>query len=368
MPASTQVVLAINAGSSSVKFALYRIAGAEENLLFAGYEDDLIKNQDWAGQLMERPDFAEITVIAHRVVHGMAYTHPEMITPALIEELKTFINYDPEHLPAEIKLIELFFQRFPQTLQYACFDTMFHHTLPPVAQTLGIPRKYGQKGIRRYGFHGLSYQYLTEQLNLLNTDAAQNDKVVIAHLGSGASLAAIKNGRSIDTSMGFTPCAGILMSTRSGDLDPGVAAYLMQQEKFTPEQFNHLVNHESGLLGVSEISSDIRELLDVYATDERAAQAVDLFCYQIGKYIGSFAVALAGITTLVFSGGIGEHLPEVREKICRNLDFLGIELNADENLKNADIISAGKICVRVISTNEALMMARLITRLLPNNN
>jgi len=368
MPASENVVLAINAGSSSVKFALYRMHDGEETLLFSGSLEDLPQGTDLADWFIKQPGFDQITAIGHRVVHGMSHTKPEVITPALIKELKSMVSYDPEHMPAELALIELFVKKFPDLTHMACFDTMFHQTMPVVARTLAIPRKYKQRGILRYGFHGISFQYLTEQLNLLNKDNTANEKVVIAHLGSGASLAAVKNGQSIDTSMGFTPAAGIPMSTRSGDLDPGVAAYLMQQENLGPEQFNHLINHESGLLGISETSPDIRELLKIRDTDERAAEAIDLFCYQVSKYIGAYAAVLGGIDTLVFSGGIGEDLPSVREQICHNLGFLGIEVDNDKNLTNADIISTGNVCVRVMPTNEALMMARLITRALTTDN
>ncbi len=310
-------MLAINAGSSSVKFALYQIRESEETLLFSGSLKDIPEDESLPNWLMKQPGFGQITAIGHRIVHGMNHTQPQVITPDLINELKSLISYDPEHLPAEIKLIELFAEKFPGLPQVACFDTMFHHTMPVVAQTLAIPRKYQEKGIRRYGFHGISYQYLTEQLSLINKSSTSNNRVIIAHLGSGASLAAVKNGQSIDTSMGFTPGAGIPMSTRSGDLDPGVAGYLLQQEKLDPTEFNRLVNHESGLLGVSEISADIRELLNIRDKDHRAAEAVDLFCYQISKYIGAYAAVLGGLDTLIFSGGIGEHLAGVRAQICQ---------------------------------------------------
>jgi len=367
MPETGNVVLAINAGSSSVKFALYRIVGNKEILLFSGTNENLPSNVSLADWLPKQPGFEKVNAIGHRVVHGMNHTRPELITPSLIKELKTLVTFDPEHLPAEIKLIEEFIEAFPAIKQIACFDTMFHQTIPKVAYTLPIPRKFQQKGLRRYGFHGISYQYLTEELKQLTQDSQLNNRVVMAHLGSGASLAAIKDGKSIDTSMGFTPSAGIPMSTRSGDIDPGIASFLMQQEKLSAQQFNHLVNHESGLLGVSGISADISKLLKIKATDEYAAEAIDLFCYQTSKYIGAYAVALGGIDTLVFSGGIGEHLPEIRAQICHNLGFLGIELDNDKNSNNAAIISNGKTLVRVITTNEALMMARLITSAMINN-
>ncbi|MDN3551213.1 acetate/propionate family kinase [Mucilaginibacter aquaedulcis] len=359
-------VLAINAGSSSVKFALYQL-GAEETLLFSGNTADLPADQDLIDWLRQQPGIGQLSAIAHRVVHGMAHTQPEMITPALIAELKTYVSYDPEHMPAEIKLIEEFVAAFHEVKQMACFDTMFHQTMPAVATTIAIPDKYRQLGLRRYGFHGLSYQYLCEYLEQVST-AIPHENVVIAHLGSGASVAAIQNGKSMDTSMGFTPGAGLVMSTRCGDMDPGVAAYLFRQVKSDSEQFNHLVNHESGLLSVSGTSPDIKELLKIREQDDRAADAINLFCYQVSKYIGAYAAAMGGIDTLVFSGGIGEHLPEVRGQICRKLGFLGIELDSRQNLINAEVISTGKTRVYVIPTNEALMMARLITRVIPNDN
>lgn len=373
MPAAGNVVLAINAGSSSIKYAIYRIMAEEETLLYSGTLPVMGKGNRTVhavalkDMVIKQAGLNTITAIGHRVVHGMARTKPEAITPALIKQLKSLVSYDPEHLPAEIHLIELFLKSFPELLQFACFDTAFHQTMPAVASVLALPRKYLKKGLRRYGFHGLSYQYLTEELSRLNQPTGHPKNVVMAHLGSGASLAAVKDGRSVDTSMGFTPAAGVPMSTRSGDLDPGVAAYLFRQEKHSPQQFDHLVNHESGLMGLSGTSSDIRELLKIRDTDERAAEAIDLFCYQVSKYIGAYAAALGGLDTLIFSGGIGEHMPEIRAQVCHNLGFLGIQLDQGKNLKHADIISTGKVCVRVLPTNEALMMARLITQALTND-
>ncbi len=226
---------------------------------------------DW---LEKQEGFTGSTLTGHRIVHGMKHTDPEIITPALLNELKTIRAYDPDHLPAEIKLIEMFQNRFPLMKQVACFDTAFHTTMPAVAKQLAIPRKFTEKGIQRYGFHGLSYSYLIQELKRVAGKTAAGGKVIIAHLGSGASLAAIKDGKSIDTSMGFTPASGIPMSTRCGDLDPGVAWYIMQSEKYTAEQFNHLINHESGLLGVSETSGDMKELLELQHSDACATAAV----------------------------------------------------------------------------------------------
>jgi acetate kinase len=269
-------------------------------------------------------------------------------------------------LPAEIELIEAFRRRHPKLPQIACFDTAFHRTMPRVAKLLPIPRRYDVKGVERYGFHGLSYAYLVEELARLGDPAATKGRVILAHLGNGASLAAVRDGKSIDTSMGFTPTAGLVMSTRSGDLDPGVAPYLARTEQMTTKQFYEMVNHESGLLGVSEISSDMRDLLAKEAADMRAAEAVALFCYQAKKWIGSFAAALGGLDTLVFAGGIGENASPVRARICDGLGFLGIEVNESHNAANAEVIStdASRATVRVIRTDEELMIARSVCRTL----
>ena len=228
-----------------------------------------------------------------------------------------------------------FRQRHPKLPQVACFDTAFHQTMPRVAKLLPIPRRFDAKGIQRYGFHGLSYAYLMEELARLGDPAATKGRVILAHLGNGASLAAVRDGKSIDTSMCFTPTAGLVMSTRSGDLDPGLAPYLARTEQMTTSQFYKMVNHESGLLGVSETSSDMRDLCASETSDVRAAEAVALFCYQAKKWIGSFAAALGGLDTLVFAGGIGENAPVVRARICEGLNFLGIELNESRNAETA---------------------------------
>jgi acetate kinase len=238
--------------------------------------------------------------------------------------------------------------------------------MPRVAKLLPIPRRFDAKGIQRYGFHGLSYAYLMEELARLGDPAASKGRVILAHLGNGASLAAVRDGKSIDTSMGFTPTAGLVMSTRSGDLDPGLAPYLERTEQITTKQFYEMVNHESGLLGVSETSSDMRDLLAQEAHDIRAAEAVALFCYQAKKWIGAFAAALGGLDTLVFAGGIGENAPSVRARICDGLGFLGVELNESRNVESAGMIStdAGAVTVRVIRTDEDLMIARSVRAIL----
>ena len=382
-------LLTINGGSSSIKFALYENEGSLKQLFYGEIENigtknavlnfsDAINNKkntinintvdydesvnhliDWL-QLQE--GFTSAKAIGHRIVHGMQRTAPEKITALLIDELKKISPYDPEHLPGEIKLIEIFAKRYPALVQVACFDTSFHSTMPHVAKLLPIPKKYFAKGIQRYGFHGLSYAYLMQELNRIAGNETTKGKIILAHLGNGASLAAVKEGKCIDTSMGFTPASGLVMGTRTGDLDPGVAWYLMQVEKLTPQQFNNLINHESGLLAISETSSDMRELIKNKNTDSRAADAFNLFCYQTKKYIGAYAAALEGLDTLFFSAGIGEHSPEVRSQICDGLQFLGIELDEMKNRNNEAIISAekSKITVRVMQTNEQLMIARSV--------
>ena len=393
MKSNRNCVLTINGGSSSIKFALYEIEGSLKQLFYGKMENIGTKNTKLsftnadtheensfdfnaadhtnAGNLLidwlEKQDgFGSVKAIGHRIVYGMKHTEPEQITSGLVDELKKISAYDPEHLPGEINLIEIFQKRYPLLPQIACFDTSFHSSMPPVAKMLPIPRRYNEKGIQRYGFHGLSYAWLMEELKRIQGNETAQEKIILAHLGNGASIAAVKDGISIDTSMGFTPTSGLPMGTRSGDLEPGVAWYLMKVEKLTPEQFSHLINHESGLLGVSETSSDMRELIKIKDTDSRAAEAIELFCYQTKKWIGSFAAVLEGLDTLVFSGGIGENAPEVRDRVCRSLKFLGIELDEAKNFKNEAVIStdASKVCVRVIKTNEELMIARLVCNVL----
>ena len=387
-------ILTVNGGSSSVKFALYaaveplkrglygtvdRIGLSGTNLTFheangkpkARRELAAVDHKSAANSLLDwletHPDFASVKAVGHRVVHGMKHTEPEIVTPELLAELHRISPYDPDHLPREIELIEAFRQRHPKLPQVACFDTAFHQTMPRVAKLLPIPRRFDAKGIQRYGFHGLSYAYLMEELARLGDPAATKGRVILAHLGNGASLAAVRDGKSMDTSMGFTPTAGLVMSTRSGDLDPGLAPYLARTEKMTTQQFYKMVNHESGLLGVSETSSDMRDLLDHEKGDVRAAEAVALFCYQAKKWIGSFAAVLGGLDTLVFAGGIGENAAFVRSRICEGLNFLGIELDESRNAQAAPAISVtgGRVTVRVIRTDEELMIARSVLRSCP---
>ena len=280
----------------------------------------------------------------------------------MIEELHQLSAFDPDHLPEEILLAEAFHRRFPDLPQVACFDTAFHHDMPRVAQMLPIPRRYEAQGVRRYGFHGLSYECLLGELARLAGPEAAQGRVILAHLGSGASLAAVRDGKSVDTSMSFTPASGVPMSTRSGDIDPGLISYLARTAKMSAKQFDEMVNLQSGLLGISETSSDMHDLLDREAQDVRAAEAVALFCYQVKKWIGAFAAALGGLDTLVFAGGIGENAPAVRFRICRGLEFLGIELEEKKNAANEGVISAaaGRVAVRVIPTDEERVIAKSV--------
>jgi acetate kinase len=318
---------------------------------------------DW---LAEQSGFETVQAVGHRLVYGMERTAPEVVTPELIEELRRISPYDPDHLPGEIELIEAFRQRHPKLPQVACYDTAFHRTMPRVAKMLPIPRRYDAKGVQRYGFHGLSYAYLMQELARLGDPAATKGRVILAHLGNGASMAAVLDGKSIDTSMGFTPTAGLVMSTRTGDLDPGVAPYLARTDQMTSEQFYEMANHKSGLLGISETSSDMRDLLASEAHDFRAAEAVALFCYQAKKWIGAFAAALGGLDTLVFAGGIGENAPIVRARICEGLGFLGIALSESRNSESAAVISTdeSRATIRVIPTDEDLMIAQSVRRVL----
>ncbi len=308
----------------------------------------------------EQKYFEEIKCIGHRIVHGMEHTHPEIIDDNLLKELYKIIDYDPDHLPVEIEMIELFKKQFPNLLQVACFDTSFHTTMPRVAKILPIPRRFDAAGIHRYGFHGLSFTYLMEALKNVNGKDESNGRIILAHLGNGASVAAVKDGKCMDTSMGFTPAGGLVMGTRPGDIDPGVTWYMIQSAGMTAAQFNHLINHESGLLGVSETSSDMQDLLQKESTDVRAAEAVDLFCYSVKKWIGAFTAVLNGLDTLVFSGGIGEHASAIRSRICKGFDYLGIEMDEEENKKNVTTISTinSKVKVYMIPTDEEIIIAK----------
>ncbi len=383
-------VLTLNSGSSSLRFALFngleslpriligrfeRIGLSDARLSFTDvvakkrsereiHAPDHVACVPLLVELLEKnTGIRDVSAIGHRLVHGGPhYRESALVDGPLLEELRRICLFAPNHLPAAIALIEVFARKFPQAPQIACFDTAFHSTLPRVAKLLPIPRRFEAKGVQRFGFHGLSYSFLMQELTAVAGAKAANGRVILAHLGNGASMTAVRAGKSIDTSMGFTPAAGLMMSTRSGDLDPGLVAFLTRSEQMTSAQFDRMVHDESGLLGVSEFSSDMRDLLAREAADARAAEAVALFCYQAKKWLGAFAAALGGLDTLVFSGGIGENSPAIRARVCEGLGFLGIDLNQARNLENAAVISTdtGRVTVRVIRTDEELMIARSV--------
>lgn len=379
-------ILTINGGSSSIKFALYsadglfaqtmvgkidRIGVAGSFLVYTKDGGESITREipleDYAAAvealnsfLGGEVDFNNIVSVGHRIVHGMEHETHAVIDNALIAELKKISSIDPEHLPLEIAIIETFLERHPLLKQVACFDTVFHHDMPRVAQILPFPRRFEAQGVRRYGFHGLSCAYIMEELERVDESGAFG-RVILAHLGNGASITAVKEGKSIDTSMGFTPAGGIPMSSRTGDIDPGALLYIMKSEGLSLDALSHIVNHESGLIGVSETTSDMHDLLEAEATDVRAKEAVDMFCYEAKKRIGAYAAVLGGVDTIIFTGGIGENASRIRRHICEGLEFLGITLDETSNESNKEVISAptASVRVRVMHTNEELMIARI---------
>jgi acetate kinase len=381
-------ILTINGGSSSVKLALYHV-GPAEMLVLSGKIDRIglagshfeMKEADGkvlAKRELNLPDHEAalkvlldwlqdhirrqgLDAVGHRVVHGgVKYAYPHMITPELLASLKKFIPLAPGHLPQELRIIEAVQQLYPALKQVACFDTAFHRQMPEVAQMYALPRLLEDRGVIRYGFHGLSCEYLTDELKRRTDREAAEGRVVIAHLGNGASMTAVRHGQSVDTTMGFTPAGGLVMSTRSGDLDPGVLVYLLEEEGLQVSALNDLVNRKSGLLGVSGISPDMKDLLDKEKEDPHAAVAVNLFYYQAKKFLAALAATLGGLDTLIFTAGIGENSPASRWRICEGMEFLGIHLDASRNDANAPIISRkdSPCTVRVMRTDEDLMIAR----------
>jgi acetate kinase len=387
-------ILAINGGSSSVKFAVFpadpgsprslsgqidRIGGDGATLAATRADGSSIGPVeidapdhsraaehlvDW---LLRESDPRTLAAIGHRIVQGgIRLVDHQAITPEVVRELKANQPLDPTHLPREIALIETFAGRLPEVPQVACFDSAFHRDLPRVARLLPIPRTYLDAGIRRLGFHGLSYAYLLDELRRTAGEDAAAGRVLLAHLGSGASLAAVRQGRPIDTSMAFTPSAGLVMGTRPGDLDPGLLLYLMRAEGRTAAEMGDFIARRCGLAGISQTSSDMRDLLARRESDPRAADAVGLFCYQCRKWIGAFAAALGGLDTLVFSGGIGRHSAEVRGLVCDGLEFLNLRIDAELNRRHAPVISTGDsaVTVRAMATDEEIVIARIVRTLL----
>jgi acetate kinase len=372
-------VLTINSGSSSLKFSLFE-AESERLLLHGSVERIGVGGGIFhvKGVIEERHDFPdhdsaldrlfaflrdgapELEMAGHRIVYGgRDYTRPHKVTPELVSAFRSLIPFAPEHLPHEIKAIEAISRAKPGLPQYCCFDTAFHCARPEIAKQIPIPRDLWSEGVVRYGFHGLSYAYIMQELAREAGEQAARGRVIVAHLGNGASMAAVKDGRPVDTTMGFTPAGGLMMGTRSGDLDPGVLLYLQEEKQHSPREVRDIVNRQSGLLGVSGISSDMQDLLARESSDSRAAEAVALYCYQAKKFLGAMAATLGGLDTLVFTAGIGENAAPIRQRICENLAFLGIRLDPARNLRNEAIVSyPGEVVVRVMKTDEDLMIAR----------
>jgi acetate kinase len=384
-------LLTVNTGSSSLKVALYRLGENESEKeapeLFAeaeriGLPHSLLRFQNVRGdtfeeQRAELPDHAaalralldqlrvkgldrDLVAVGHRVVHGGdRYREPQRITAEVLDYLRTLIPTDPDHMPQALAAIEAISQTFPAVPQVACFDTAFHGRMPRVARIYALPRWAAQAGVVRYGFHGLSCEYVMEQLRTADP-ALADGRIIIAHLGNGASMTAVRGGVGIDTTMGFTPTGGLVMGTRTGDLDPGVLLHMLLSTGMAPAEVSELVNREAGLLGVSGESADMRDLLSREEHEPHAAEAISLFCYQAKKFLGALAAVLGGLDTLVFTGGIGAHAAPVRWRICEGLGFLGIRLVPRRNAAHAPIISCddNPVTVRVMRTNEDLMIAR----------
>jgi acetate kinase len=347
------VIVALNCGSSSLKYAVFDGDREIARATIDGVTDHRSAVDGVLDQLATRP-----IAVGHRLVHGGPdHTAPARVDAALLAALARLAPLSPLHLPAELAAIDAVSRRL-DVPQVVCFDTAFHATLPEVARRFALPRGLFEAGIRRYGFHGLSYASITAAL-----PAERLRRAVIAHLGSGASMAAIRDGRSIDTTMGFSPAGGLVMATRPGDLDPGLLVYLLDHGH-DARRLDHLINHESGLLALSETTADMRRLLEQRAGDPRAALAIDVFCYHARKTIGAFAAVLGGIETLVFTGGIGEHAAPVRAEICRGLDHLGIALDEAGNAAGAPSVGTGRCEVRVMRTDEEREIARATRRLL----
>lgn len=388
-------ILAINTGSSSLKFKIYsdthppRIIatgsvtgiGTDKGSCtitpidgppFA-YGDIIVKTASEAViPVLEwvRQQQYVISSIGHRLVHGgMKYSAPALIDEEMITELKEIKAWAPSHMNATLAVINLFRQAFPDTPQIACFDTWFHHDMPFVAKHYALPKSLWSEGVIRYGFHGLSCEYIMGQLQQLDY-SVDNKKTIIAHLGSGCSITAVKGRESIDTTMGFTPAGGMIMSTRAGDIDPGVMTYLMQHKGMSATELSTLFNKESGLKAISESSQDMQQLLHAEHTDIHAREAVHMFCYQAKKQIGALAAAMGGLDTLVFTGGIGENQHRIRARICMDMEFLGIRLNDVLNRQSYANISGSnsRVTIYVIKTNEEAMIAGHVKRFMESHN
>jgi len=384
--ADGSTVLTINSGSSSIKFSIYRV-GREEALLRRGGLEGIGRASgrltvDGEGAVALRreavlPSHAEalgeifswlresglegaIDVVGHRVVFGgESHTMDEVVTEGLVAGLKRLCPFAPNHLPHEILAIETVARRLPGVRQVACFDTAFHRALPEVARSYALSGGITRKGVRKYGFHGLSYEYIMEELERISLSEAEG-RVIIAHLGHGSSMAAVMGGRCVDTTMGLTPSGGLVMSTRTGDIDPGVIIYLLTELGMEAGEVNDAINKRGGLLGLSGVSADMSELLASEGTDAGARLAIDVYCYQARKFVASLASAMGGVDTIVFTAGIGENSPQVRARIMKGLEFIGVELDHALNEAGGAVVSTeqSRAVVRVMKTNEELLIAR----------
>ena len=390
----SDAILVVNAGSSSIKFSLFLDRGEALDLLLGGqieglYSAPRFKARDAAGAVVGERQWADgeplghdgaiahlagflreqlgehrLAAVGHRVVHGgSAYAAPVRLTAEIVEHLEQFIPLAPLHQPHNLKPIRLLLDNQPQLPQVACFDTAFHRNQPEVAQAFALPPAITDRGVLRYGFHGLSYEYIASVLPEVDPRAAAGRSVVL-HLGNGASMCAIHTGRSVAGTMGFTAVDGLPMGTRSGNLDPGVVLYLMDELKMDARAIEKLLYQQSGLLGVSGVSSDMRTLLT--SDEPRAKFAVELFVYRIGRELGSLAAALGGLDALVFTAGIGEHAAAIRERVCCAAAWLGVELDLAANAAGGPRLSmaGSRVAAWVIPTNEELMIARHTRRLL----
>ncbi len=383
------IIVVLNAGSSSLKFTIYRSGDEKPQPLADGQTEGLFtepyfKVKDGAGKVIGEKRWPpgtklghegavetlfqwgrenlsgsndRIVAVGHRVVHGgLEYTKPTVVNNQILEDLEKFIPLAPLHQPHNLAAIRIVAKRNPDIPQVACFDTSFHTTIPPVAQAFALPRKFTEQGVRRYGFHGLSYEYITSVLPAVDPDAAKG-RTIVAHLGNGASLCAMRGLKSVACTLGFTAVEGLMMGTRCGTLDPGVMLYLMDECGMDARAIEKLVYQESGLLGVSGISSDMRTLLA--SRDYRAVEAVELFVYRIARELGSMAAALGGLDAVVFTAGIGENSVPVRDRVCRSARWLGLEFDEKANEAGGPCISRKGSPVRawVIPTDEELMIA-----------
>ncbi len=383
-------VLTINTGSSSLKVGLYAGDKTEAKLLSgvvmrigdgAGHlrlidlrgtvlterQDSFMDHGEALDAMLAcmrsfRPNLAP-DAVGHRVVQGGAHhREPARVTPGLIATLQSLVPLAPDHLPQAIDAMHAASRAFPNLPHVACFDTAFHHHMPRVAKVYPLPRRFGDEGLIRFGFHGLSYESILVQLRVIAPTEAEG-RIIIAHLGSGASMAAVRTGIGIDTTMGFTPAGGLMMGTRPGDLDPGVLLYLMTKPSTPPRTaaaLDAMINRESGLLGVSGVSGDMRDLLEQEPTNPHAAEAIALFCYLARKHLCALTAPLAGLDTVVFTGGIGEHAAPIRSRFCEGLAHLGIQIDPDRNTAHAGVISTAgaPVTVRVLQTDEDMMIAR----------